>query len=244
MPTETYEPIITADGSPSLKWRPTNEAMHNLQGAWSETCEIYLRAMDQVLSQTGELKVLSVGLGLGYNELLFAGLSCKYPHSSFYLESFEKDELLRKNFLLWLTGQPQQWPELYMQIVQLVAEHFQISSQKIRTQILNLIQTNKMILRQKLSSTTQFSRLMNCILYDPFSSNTNPELWQELEVISILKNCADTPCLLSTYAAKGALTRSLKELQFNVEKCVGFGGKRQRTWATRPFAAAVDHSQV
>ncbi|MBK7845346.1 MAG: hypothetical protein IPJ71_17000 [Bdellovibrionales bacterium] len=64
---------ITQDGSPTLRLRDSSglgESMHNLKGAFSETLYIYLPTLQRAFEwQEPETRLLSVGLGLGYNEL-------------------------------------------------------------------------------------------------------------------------------------------------------------------------------
>ena len=88
-------------------------------------------------------------------------------------------------------------------------------------------------LESTLTKDTQFTSQFQCILYDAYSGSTSPELWEDDFLESFLSKAAAPNCLLSTYAAKGSLTRALQKQQFEVQLRTGFGGKRQSTWATR-----------
>lgn len=55
-----------------------SEAMHSLKGAFSETAYIYGSAIEYDLSHGFRPRVLSLGLGLGYVELLAVGMALKY----------------------------------------------------------------------------------------------------------------------------------------------------------------------
>jgi hypothetical protein len=69
-----YEVVITADGSPSLRSLsiPTLESMHHSGGALSETESIYTPVFRQVLDLIPQARFFSLGLGLGYNEWIWA----------------------------------------------------------------------------------------------------------------------------------------------------------------------------
>ena len=106
--------VTTADGSPTLRFRLDNgasesEAMHSLKGALSETQYIYGTAMELALAQGFAPKILSLGLGIGYVEILAAAVICKHAQhhpdvlEQVYGESFELDADLRQYFLLWAT---------------------------------------------------------------------------------------------------------------------------------------------
>jgi hypothetical protein len=116
-----YSFVTTEDGSPTLRFgsgENLSEAMHSLKGAFSETAYIYGSAIDRMLEEGFQPRVLSLGLGLGYVELLAAGLALKKAslsnpeeaeriRSRFGGESFEIVSELRDWFTLWLeTNEP------------------------------------------------------------------------------------------------------------------------------------------
>lgn len=104
---EFFQFITTEDGSPSLRivtGAGLTESMHSLRGALSETEYIYGQAVSKTLELESSLRVLSMGLGLGYNELLTAALWIQSENSGeFYLESFESVDELKAYFLAWLS---------------------------------------------------------------------------------------------------------------------------------------------
>lgn len=122
-----YEFFATADGSPSIrlsstKYRP--EAMHHCDGALSESLFIYYQVLNEALARGCPPRVLSVGLGCGYNELITAAHYLQLVQlrnsdlkatkanaaltelNAFYIESFEGDTNLRETFLQWLGESP------------------------------------------------------------------------------------------------------------------------------------------
>jgi|OM-RGC.v1.012298459 Uncharacterized conserved protein len=233
MESAIYQIIHTSDGSPSLNWLASGEAMHNRQGAFSESLVIYGSAIEESIKNTGTAKVLSVGLGLGYNEILTAALSLQLKPHSVYLESFEEEMSLRNHFLCWLQGKQCELSTCYNEVVQLTADHFRLSTANIKSFLQELYEKKQFVMHERLDSNTLFSKKFHCVLYDPFSANTNPECWQEEWLEDFLYKVCDSPCVFSTYAAKGTLKRSLLKQGFEVITPEGFGGKRQRTYACK-----------
>ncbi len=229
-----YQPVETADGSPSLEWAASGEAMHNRQGAFSETLVIYGQAIKDSIELTGSTSVLSVGLGLAYNEVLAATLHLKHKSESFKLLSFEANQDLRDQWLNWAFEKMEtELANTYNKILMLCSEEYSVDSREVKKFLKSAYINQQAQLREQLGTQTQFSDKYSCVLYDLFSSHTAPEYWSEEFLFSFFdKTCADQ-CIVSTYAAKGNLTRSLNKLGFNVEKPEGFGGKRNRTYATR-----------
>ncbi|MEO0336841.1 MAG: hypothetical protein AAF202_10620, partial [Pseudomonadota bacterium] len=93
-----YRRLTTKDGSPTLEItvEGVNENMHNFHGAFSETDYIYGEALRWALaSPVPTLRVLSVGLGLGYNEIMTAAWSLRATESGHCrvgsLHSYEVD---------------------------------------------------------------------------------------------------------------------------------------------------------
>ncbi len=73
-----FEPILTKDGSFTLKKIGLVEEMHARGGALSESIFIYFYALEQFFKECKdgeEVEILSIGLGMGYNEILSA---CAY----------------------------------------------------------------------------------------------------------------------------------------------------------------------
>jgi hypothetical protein len=87
--------------------------MHHRQGALSESLFVYHGVLSEADASGCPPRVLSVGLGCGYNEMIAVAhylKKCQITFSKssdfpeqFYLESFEGDKNLREEFRLWLS---------------------------------------------------------------------------------------------------------------------------------------------
>ena len=76
--------LMTDDGSPTIRFgigAGASEAMHNLRGAFSETLYIYGQAIEHAFQSGFEPRILSLGLGLGYVEILSVGLALRFANS-------------------------------------------------------------------------------------------------------------------------------------------------------------------
>jgi tRNA U34 5-methylaminomethyl-2-thiouridine-forming methyltransferase MnmC len=240
-----FELITTTDGSPSICltsdiFRP--EAMHHREGALSESLFIYHGLLDEALKHHCPPRILSVGLGCAYNELItIAHFLANSPQQleSFYLESFEGDDTLRNTFINWLAGAAlntqleKQLANIFQKVLDLVSRHFNISPDKLKKATLTLYESKQFVIRDWLKSDTQFHNKFGVIYFDAFSNKSTPELWSDEFLNSFLSKTADSNCGLATYAATGALNRALKQNGFQLREQKGFAAKRQSTRALR-----------
>lgn len=223
---------ITKDASPTLS--PIHgENMHSHHGALSESLYLYQPALNSLNEKgKGKLKsILSLGIGLAYNEMIFAAEAIRGGWSHFYLESFENQDFLLKALTQWL--QPHSSSKVYPIPCLWVSQHYKIEPQKIRKFLHQAVNEGKWKIRGALDRNTSFDRPFHCILFDAYSSQTSPELWTEEFLSDFLAKTALPHCIFSTYAATGSLTRSLNEHGFKVTLKKGFGKKRACTWAQR-----------
>jgi hypothetical protein len=234
-----YEVVLTGDGSPTLRTlkSPSQETMHHRGGAYSETQLIYGEALREVLDQGGR-KILSVGLGLAYNEILIASecLIRDIQPDEVLIETLEIDPELQRGFLNFIEGK-----ELGSKVYHKICEFFLTSSNqglstaKIQNWLKQSLVSEKLRIGPPLGASIQFKDKFQLIFYDAFSSKTDPELWSEDFLTQLWQKIADPDCVVSTYACTGAFKRSLRCNDFKVEVLQGFQSKRDRTLARRGF---------
>lgn len=229
--------LQTDDGSPSLKLGPAAEAMHSSKGAFAETVYIYGHAVSTALQHGLSPSFVSVGLGLGYNELLTTALLLKSKTNLMDVsgESFEIVPVLNENFTAWLADKAvsDEFAKTYDQICTLCAQHTGLERGEIKETLANLVDEGRWSLRGPLTPETKVSKKVSCLLFDAFSSKTSPELWGEDFIESFLKSAAAKKAVLATYACTGTLKRALVKNSFEITIRVGFAGKRESTFATR-----------
>jgi hypothetical protein len=223
-----YELVWTADGSPSLSWAD-KELMHHRGGALSETDKIYGEVITETLVKGG-LHFISVGLGLGYNELCIARECVKHNIFDVQILSFESDSFLVRQFLNFINGNKNEVHEKIFSLMNLNQTHLEF--------LKKLYENKSFRIEGSLSKNTTPDCKAHCILYDAFSSKTSPELWQEEFLNYFLQNFCEPNCLFSTYACTGALKRALKNHEFEVVIREGFHGKRNSTLGRRGFTSS------
>ena len=239
-----YDFFLTDDGSPTIRRTdPTQpaEAMHHCGGALTESLYIYGRAVTYAQEHNFPMRVLSVGLGLGYNELIAAALADKDLH----ILSFEKDSFLREGFLNWLSdNQPTETTSTplaraHTQVLELVAKATRIDAESLKAKLYKMYGEKKFLLCDDALDFVPAEAPYSVILFDAFSKKSTPDLWSEEFLIKFLEhytrgaNQPLPPCIFSTYACTGNGKRALKSSGFEILDRPGFHGKRQSTLAVR-----------
>ncbi len=226
--------VLTADGSPTLCVQE-KESMHSLEGAFQETQYIYSEAIKKCIEHKIPLRFLSVGLGLGYVEL---AILCRTWHEpEVLIHSFEKEEVLRHNFIRYLNAEANPpLSQAYEIIFGLYSRDFGHKVERIRARALQMLETKQWLIGGELNLEMKIPYKYNCVLFDPFSAYSSPEFWTEKELSDFIGRVAADKCLFTTYAATGSLTRALQAQDFQVVKRPGFGKKRESTFAHRGFS--------
>lgn len=228
-----YQEVLTADGSPSLKYglSEAGEGMHHSGGAWSETRQIYGRLIGPVLALE-KPRFLSLGLGLGYNEILIADEGLRQERDNWFCVSYEADPFLSRSLLAFLRGEGLgERQNTYDRILSGVAE-----PGLVREALLRAHREQRWILQEALTPQTRAPFPVHGFLWDAFSQKTSPPLWSEEFLTVFLEETADSQAAgLSTYACIGSLKRALRKNGFTVRIEPGFQGKRHSTLAWRGF---------
>lgn len=242
-----YTLQITADGSPTLilenpdaSEMTASEAMHNSAGALTESIYIYYENILEASRRGWPCNVLSVGLGLGYNEALTAVSKIRSQVlNSPLIFSFEKNPTIRSQYKSWLTrnavSEKSFWTEAFDQTLIATAEKFSIDPHTIKKVLIDLyndkcfrLESDFLDYKSKISG-----QRFTSILFDAFSKKSTPGLWDEEFLDNVLNDCADKNCILTSYAATGTLNRALAKNGFRNTRRSGFQGKRESTWAER-----------
>ena len=149
--------------------------MHNLKGALSESLYIYQPVIAHSWEGGPFKSMLSVGLGLGYNEMIVAAEAIRGAWTSYYLESFESQDLLRDLLLDWLRGESHNG--VHNLLSQGLCRHYQLDPEEVRCFLLRALELGHWKIRGAIDSDTQFECPFNGLLFDAYSSKTSPELW-------------------------------------------------------------------
>jgi hypothetical protein len=223
---------ITGDGSPSLSFGETGEWMHHAQGAFSETLYVYGEAIRLALRGKGN-RFLVVGLGLGYVELLSA-VEALRSKQTIYLHSLEADEWLRAYFSNWVEGKevPNPFQAAYDGMAERFAEYGRVEASQVRAFLQKARELGQWIIEGRLEEAT-LKGPYSALLFDAFSSATDPELWSVGSLKPVLE-AAGPGAVFASYASTSELKRLLKTCGFRLSARAGFGGKRECTLALAP----------
>ncbi|MGZ3768256.1 MAG: MnmC family methyltransferase [Bdellovibrio sp.] len=237
-----FEIEITGDGSPSLRLLASvdpekykGESMHHSGGACAETLLIYGTPIRQVLEKVENPRFLIVGLGLGYIELVIARealLLGKSAAQVSLITSYESVLELKEFFFKWLHGKKEElsievW-NTYDSVLNHVIAGTELTAEVLKSFLTVHFKTLSDI-QDAITNDVCLPSKYHCILYDAFSSKTNPFLWEEEFLTGLLHLGAAEQCVLSTYACKGSLKRALRKEGFEVVVREGFQGKRNST---------------
>lgn len=193
--------------------------MHHSGGAFSETIYIYEPVVKAAFERFENPTIVSVGLGLGYNEILVAKRAAGKPCN---LVSFESDENLRNCFQEFMKGNFSPLNQLYHKI----CRYFEVDEAEIQ----EWFQKQNWRCEPALVSPKQIPAPVHGFLWDAFSKNSTPELWEEKFLIECLSRGV-TGSTVATYASNSVLKRSLKATGYHVDVRDGFQGKRNATFA-------------
>lgn len=245
-----YQLYSTEDGSPTLITTYESgviEKMHHFKGALTESFYIYAPAVKWCLDHQIRPHVMSLGLGLGYNELISVGVALQHQLSNaatvhgtgygefqnFKMTTFEIDPLLRDEFVMWLTGQSSQWSSAYDAIETGVSTQLGLKEGILKAQLCALYQGQNWKLLGGFPEAQVSDDPYSVVLYDAFSAKMDSPLWNEDFLKSFILNHVAPSGVWATYASTGNLKRSLKLSGFTLSKKEGFGGKKESTFATR-----------
>lgn len=225
---------ITKDGSPTLRIingsERGGESMHHTGGAFSETCLIYGQAFENGFKAVENPVIVSLGLGLGYVEVLAVVYSLLHNSLKPQIFSFETVKGLRTLFEDFYLDRKES--SAHQWILEKMAEKFHLDSAKLKQEVKQAIIEKRLLLLGDFVTDCQAISKFDIFCYDAYSKKTSPQLWDEALMTHIFSKGSEKSCI-SSYASNGALKRSLIQSGYKIEKLDGFQGKRNRTWAYR-----------
>lgn len=221
--------IETADGSHTLYSEKWKENYHSLNGAITESALVFIEnGLRYLPSIINPLKILEVGFGTGLNALLswqeVHSITRRIHYVAIEPEPVEKEIWSRLNYSGFLEGGTQH--SAFIDIHEAVwgspvyiGENF----------ILNKIQL-------KFQEIELQEGVFNLVYLDAFSYDAHPELWEE-SIFRKLYAAMSKGGILTTYAAKGEIRRSMQAAGFVVERLPGPPGKREMLRAQKDYGS-------
>ncbi len=214
--------ITTMDQSHTLYLPSLGEQYHSRFGAIGESSHVFIKNGYEATDKD-PLHIFEVGFGTGLNVLLTLLAAAQDHRIVFYTaidnHPLEKKIYTRLNYPALLhTG-----PDLFLKI------HEAPWGEEIRpTKNFRL----KKIAGDFLSY--RFSSSFDLVYFDAFGPGKQPEMWTDLIMQKIFE-ATNRGGIFVTYAAKGAVRRSLAATGFRVERLAGPPGKREMLRAIKPL---------
>ncbi len=208
--------VHTADGSTSIHLPELNESYHSKHGAIQEAQHVFIKnGLDLFQNQT--ISILEIGFGTGLNAFITLLESPKRQLTIHYtgVEAYPVTlpEVQAMNYVAELHAQDQ-------------ASLFEQMHKSAWEQLIPLSPFFSLCKRQQRIQDIVDEGTFNLIYFDAFGYRVQPELWSD-EIFRKMYAALMSNGVLVTYAATGAVRRSMLAAGFTVEKLAGPPGKRE-----------------
>lgn len=216
--------VHTADGSTSIHLPEWNESYHSKHGAIQEAQHVFIKN-GLNLFRNQALSILEIGFGTGLNafitllEALKRQLTIQYTGVEAYPVLAE--EWMHMNYVAELHADDQ-------------ASFFDLMHSSAWEQDIAITPVFSLCKRQKRIQDVADQNQFDLIYFDAFGYRVQPELWSD-EIFRNMYAALKPNGVLVTYAATGAVRRSMLAAGFSVEKLAGPPGKREMLRATKHF---------
>ncbi|MEO8794609.1 MAG: tRNA (5-methylaminomethyl-2-thiouridine)(34)-methyltransferase MnmD [Daejeonella sp.] len=217
----------TADGSKTIFNSLVGEHYHSRHGALQESRHVFLKSgLQFYLEQNNaeELNILEVGFGTGLNFLLSADY-CTSNNIKLHYTGIEAFPL--PGSMISGTG--------YDEFID--STLWESFTQNYTACLNNSVPLNSLcdleIAESKLMDF-QTDKKFDVLYFDAFAAIHQPEMWN-LESLSHITSFLNPGAVFVTYAITGNLKRTMKSLNFSIEKAPGAPGKREMLRAVKLF---------
>ncbi len=210
------EIIVTEDGSTTIRIPEWDECYHSKHGAIQEAYHVFIKnGLDYFPDQP--LSVMEIGFGTGLNAFITFLESNKrlIPINYIGIEAYPvlTSEAIAMNYVKALEAE--RFNSTYLQMHDGEWE-----------EPLFLSELFSFTKRKMFFNEISYSEKFDIIYFDAFGFRVQPELWSTA-IFKIMYNTLKHGGMLVTYAARGAIKRSMIEVGFTVEKLDGPPGKRE-----------------
>lgn len=209
---------LTADGSHTLFVPELDEHYHSVNGAIQEAMHVFINAGLRQIEKK-EITIFEVGFGTGLNAYLtlLEALSDSDLNITYY--SVERYPL-ELNLIKQLNY-------AYTQSELFIRMHEAMWDSQVR-----ITENFSLFKLYGDSNTIKFPEGIDLVYFDAFGPDKQPEVWNQDVFNSLYEK--SNPCgLLTTYCAKGAVRRMMKEAGYSVERIPGPPGKREMLRASK-----------
>lgn len=208
--------IQTLDGSTTIQIEDWYECYHSKFGAIQEAQHVFIKN-GLSLFENSSISILEIGFGTGLNAFITFLESKKLNQTIDYVgvEAYPvaAEEVRLMNYV----------PELNAKQESFVFENMHESNWE---ETIILREDFLFTKRKQFFADIDDIEKFDLIYFDAFGFDVQPELWST-EIFQKMYNALKPNGILVTYAARGVVKRSMKEVGFSVEKLEGPPGKRE-----------------
>ena len=206
---------VTADGSHTLFIPGMDEHYHSVNGAVQESRHVFIEAGLHHLERE-EINLLEIGFGTGLNAFLTlldaATHERKIHYYSIELYPLDMEMIQALNYGEVISaGSGDAFRALHE------------AQWNTSVEITSSFELHKI---QGDSNTCELPERIDLVYFDAFAPDKQPEMWC-LEIFKRLYENMTAGSVLTTYCAKGAVRRMMKEAGYSVERIPGPPGKRE-----------------
>lgn len=194
--------IITADNSESFLNEEVKESYHSHSGAIEEAYKKYvIPCKIKEKANTGELKILDVCFGLGYNSAAAISAALEEnPNCKIEVIGLEIDP----DIIAKIQEVNPQIPYFY-QYKKITKDSLEFTHENVKVKILLGDAHN--------TAKTLQSNYFDAIFFDPFSPKTAPDMWNT-ELLSEMYRLIKKDSILATYSCARIVRDNLKAVGF------------------------------
>lgn len=213
--------ISTSDGSVTIYLPEWNESYHSKHGAIQEAYHVFIKNGLDFFSDKKEISILEIGFGTGLNTFITL------------LESEKRKQKINYTAVEYFPVAEEMWAKLnYPELLE-ADEKQNIFLELHRSEWEKPHSFSDFFILEKLEMMFEDIALENrfdLIYFDAFGFRVQPKLWSA-EIFERMFIALKNNGILTTYAARGIITRNMKEAGFVVKKTAGPIGKREMTIA-------------
>jgi tRNA U34 5-methylaminomethyl-2-thiouridine-forming methyltransferase MnmC len=210
------EIIRTNDGSTTIHIKEWDECYHSRFGAIQEAQHVFIKN-GLSLFESKSISILEIGFGTGLNAFITFLESKKFNQTIDYVgvEAYpvSAEEVLSMNYVSELNAENESY------IFEKMHEYHWEEQIDLRKDFL-------LTKRKQFFADINDIERFDLIYFDAFGYTVQPELWSTA-IFQKMYNALKPNGILVTYAARGVVKRSMKEVGFTVEKLEGPPGKRE-----------------
>ncbi len=215
--TEGRELQITADGSHTLFVPALDEHYHSVNGAVQESLHVFIEAGLHHVDKP-KVRIMEIGFGTGLNAFLtlkdqwMKQRPAEIEYNSIELYPLSAEIVTALNYGVMI------WPERKELFQALHSAEWNKQTAITDHFMLHKIEGD--------SNQHELPHEIDLVYFDAFGPDKQPEMWNQT-IFNRLYAQMSHGAVLSTYCAKGAVRRMMKEAGFSVERIPGPPGKRE-----------------